>query len=133
MPRRLLAAAFAAAALGLPLLAQQPPAKPADAPPPAPPAAVTAPPDAATALDQKLMAAVKTKPEIITNLTYLSDMIGPRLTGSAGLKKANDWAAEKMKAYGLENVHLEPYEIPVGWERGTATGRLIEPTPGSRS
>lgn len=84
----------------------------------------------AKALDQKILTEAKTKSEIISNLTHLCDQIGPRLTGSAALKRANDWAAEKMKSYGLENVHLEPYEIPLGWERGTAMVRLVEPTPG---
>src|SRR5262249_39305754 len=63
-------------------------------------------------------------------LGYISDIIGPRLTGSPALKRANDWTAEKMKSYGLSNVHLEPYEIPMGWERGTATARIIEPGNG---
>src|SRR5205085_1374466 len=64
------------------------------------------------------------------NLTYLSDMIGPRLTGSENLKRANDWTAEKMRSYGLTNVHLEPWTIPVGWERGTVNAKLLEPDNG---
>src|SRR5262245_48361426 len=86
--------------------------------------------DSARELDQKLIAEAKAKSEILANLTYMCDFIGPRLTGSAALKKANDWAAERMKSYGLQNVRLEPYEIPVGWERGTAAARLIEPDTG---
>ncbi len=35
-----------------------------------------------------------------------------------------------MKSYGLENVHLEPWSIPVGWERGTATIKMLEPDNG---
>jgi 6-phosphogluconolactonase len=85
---------------------------------------------AAAALDQKVIAEVKSGNQIIPNLTYLSDVIGPRLTGSDNLKRANDWTAEKMKAYGLESVHLEGWTIPVGWERGTATARLLEPSNG---
>jgi hypothetical protein len=84
----------------------------------------------AAALDQKLIAAAKNGSEIMANLTYLSDTIGPRLTGSEALKRANHWTAEKMKSYGLSNVHLEPWEIPVGWERGPATARIIEPDNG---
>ena len=84
----------------------------------------------AKALDQKIITEAKATSEIMANLGYLSDIIGPRLTGSASLKRANDWTAERMKAYGLENVHLEAWEIPVGWERGTATARMLEPTPG---
>ena len=29
--------------------------------------------------------------EVMKNLAYLSDMIGPRLTGSSAMRKANDW------------------------------------------
>jgi hypothetical protein len=84
----------------------------------------------AKALDQKIIAVVKSDPQLVANLTHLSDIIGPRLTGSAALKKANDWGAEKMKAYGLVNVHHEVWLMPEGWERGTATGRLLEPDNG---
>jgi hypothetical protein len=84
----------------------------------------------ALALDTKIIAQVKDAPEIMANLTYLSDQIGPRLTGSAALKRANEWAAEKMRSYGLSNVHLEPWTIPVGWERGTASARIVEPANG---
>ena len=35
-----------------------------------------------------------------------------------------------MKAYGLENVRLEPWEVPVGWERGKATMKILEPDTG---
>jgi carboxypeptidase Q len=84
----------------------------------------------ALALDKKMIAQVKDNPDLMNNLTYLSDVIGPRLTGSAALKRANDWTAEKMKSYGLSNVHLEPWTIPVGWERGAAYARIIEPDNG---
>jgi hypothetical protein len=102
--------------------------RPVAADPPASPASSGADP---VALDKKLIAEGKSGSEIMANLTYLSDVIGPRLTGSAALKRANEWTAEKMRSYGLSNVHLEAWSIPVGWERGTASVRLIEP-PGSR-
>ena len=68
--------------------------------------------------------------EVMATLTYLSDIIGPRLTGSPALKRANEWTAERMRSYGLSNVHLEPYTIVAGWERGTAYARIIEPDNG---
>lgn len=92
--------------------------------PPAPTAA-----DAA-AVDQKIIAEAKAHSEIMANLTHLSDVIGPRLTGSAALKQANEWAADKMRAYGLSNVHLEGWTIPIGWERGKASLRIVEPNNG---
>src|SRR6187549_1526997 len=85
---------------------------------------------AALDLDAKIIAEAQKTSEIMKNLGYLSDVIGPRLTGSANLKRANDWTAEVMKSYGLQNVHLEPWEIPVGWQRGTATVKVIDPDNG---
>jgi len=81
----------------------------------------------ATELDSALLAEVKTKTEVMKNLEYLSDTIGPRLTGSKQLERANEWTAAKMKEYGLENVKLEPWEIPIGWERGPALLTVVDP------
>jgi hypothetical protein len=81
-------------------------------------------------VDRALLEEIKARSELMKNLAYLSDRIGARLTGSANLERANKWTAEKMKAYGLENVRLEPWEIPYGWERGRAEMKLIEPDTG---
>ncbi len=78
-------------------------------------------------LDRELIAEVKARSEIMKNLQYMSDVIGGRLTGSKALERANNYTADRMKAYGLENVRLEPWEIPVGWERGKASMRIVEP------
>src|SRR5713226_3704646 len=84
----------------------------------------------ALALDHKIVAESKNGSELMKNLTYLSDLIGPRLTGSAALKRGNEWTAAKMRSYGLSNVHLEPWTIPAAWERGPATARIVEPDNG---
>ena len=65
--------------------------------------------------------------QLMTNLEYLCDMIGPRLTGSAQLQKANEWTRDKFKEYGLENAHLEPWKIARSWTRGTASGKVVAP------
>ncbi|HVL16251.1 MAG TPA: M20/M25/M40 family metallo-hydrolase [Gemmata sp.] len=86
---------------------------------------------AASTLDEAIIAEARSdRSEIMKNLQYLSDTIGGRLTGSKALEKANNWTADRMKDYGLENVRLEPWEIPMGWERGRATMRLVEPGGG---
>jgi hypothetical protein len=74
---------------------------------------------------QKFIAIESDHSEVMNDLEYPSDMIGPRLTGSDRLKRANDWTAEKRKACGLENVHLEPYTIPRGWERGKVEMTIV--------
>src|SRR5713226_8286208 len=61
-------------------------------------------------------------------LTELSDDIGSRVTGSPAERKAEEWGAAKMKAIGLENVHLEKYRIWKGWTRGSADAQLLSPT-----
>ncbi len=58
---------------------------------------------------------------------YLTDVIGPRLTGSPAMKRANEWVAQKMREYGLENVHLEPWKFGRGWEEVSYFGRMTEP------
>src|SRR5579859_7812453 len=80
------------------------------------------------AADAKILSEVHDHSELMDNLEYLSDEIGPRLTGSPQLKRANEWTAEMFKKYGLTNVHLEAYTIPHAWERGKATARIIVPT-----
>src|SRR5271165_3291429 len=39
----------------------------------------------------------------------LMDDIGPRLTGSPNLKKANEWTRDTLTKIGLENAHLEDW------------------------
>ncbi len=66
--------------------------------------------------------------EVMKNLEYLADVIGPRLTGSAAMRRANDWTAERFKVYGL-TAAIEPWDFGVTWERGTVSARLISPFP----
>jgi hypothetical protein len=94
----------------------------------APPAAEGDP--VAAALDRRVLAEAEKGSQVLANLTHLSDVIGPRLTGSAGLQRASTWAAQRMKECGLSAVRLEPWTIPEGWVRGRATARLIEPDNG---
>jgi hypothetical protein len=41
--------------------------------------------------------------------SWLTDVHGPRLTGSANAHQAGEWAVAKMKEWGLQNVALEPW------------------------
>lgn len=61
-------------------------------------------------------------------LRELTDDIGARVTGSSGDHQAEEWGVAKMKAMGLENVHLEKYTIWRGWTRGSAQAELLSPT-----
>ena len=46
---------------------------------------------------------------VMETLSYLTDVYGPRLTGSPNVKAAEDWAQKQMREWGLQNVHLEAW------------------------
>ena len=59
---------------------------------------------------------------------YLTDVIGPRLTGSPGMARANEWAAETFQDWGLSNVRVEGWgEFGRGWEVVSYSGRILIP------
>jgi hypothetical protein len=59
----------------------------------------------------------------------LLDGIGSRLTGSDQLRKAQSWAVERLRGFGLVNVSMEPWDslFGRGWERVSYSGRFLEP------
>ncbi len=60
--------------------------------------------------------------------TALMDGIGPRLTGSPNLKKANEWTRDTLTKIGLENAHLEDWgEFGLGWEQLNTWARMVSP------
>jgi carboxypeptidase Q len=91
--------------------------------------------------------------QVMDLLFWLTDVNGPRLTGSPGLRSAADWAVRTLGAWGASNPHLEPWGhfarawtvqrfelslvepsyarlagVPKAWSRGTAgavTGALV--------
>ena len=84
--------------------------------------------DAATLeVDKKIIENVKDHSEVMQNLEYLTDMIGPRLTGSDRLRRAEEWSRQRFTDYGCVNAHSESLPFGLGWSRGTATGRILEP------
>jgi carboxypeptidase Q len=55
--------------------------------------------------------------QVMQTAFYLSDVSGPRLAGSPGLKRAQDWAVEQLKSWGLANAQREPWgKFGKGWE-----------------
>ena len=58
----------------------------------------------------------------------LMDGIGPRLTGSPNLKKANEWTRDTLTKIGLENAHLEDWgEFGLGWQQLNTWARMVTP------
>jgi carboxypeptidase Q len=65
----------------------------------------------------------------ISNLfCYLTDIIGPRLTGSPNCKRANEWARETLSSWGLSNAHLEAWgPFGRGWSLKRFAAQVTEP------
>ena len=60
--------------------------------------------------------------------TALMDGIGPRLTGSPNLAKANAWTRDTLTKIGLENAHLEDWgEFGLGWQQLNTWARMVTP------
>lgn len=77
------------------------------------------------ATDQ-LAGSIYTGPSM-TTLRELTDGFGGRVTGSPTYQRSAEWAAAKFRSYGIQNVKLEPFTIPAGWQRGVASGVLVSP------
>lgn len=58
----------------------------------------------------------------------LSDRIGPRLTGSPNMRKANEWTRNELTALGCANAHLEDWgDFGTSWEQLDTSVRMISP------
>jgi len=58
----------------------------------------------------------------------LMDGIGPRLTGSPNIKKANEWTRDQLTAMGCSNAHLEDWgEFGMSWEQENTWVRMAAP------
>jgi carboxypeptidase Q len=57
----------------------------------------------------------------------LTTRIGPRLTASPAQVRASEFMRDRLQAYGLSNVHLEPWHFGRGWTLERLTVELVAP------
>jgi hypothetical protein len=104
-----------------PVMAQQPAATPAAA------SARTPAPDPNDPI-ARIKDEGMNRSQVMQTLSYLSDVIGPRLTNSPGMKRANEWTRDQMTKWGLQNAHLEPWgPFGRGWTLKRFSAEVIEP------
>ena len=66
--------------------------------------------------------------QIMKTMHVLTDIYGPRLTGSPNHKAAAEWAVKQMTAWGFDNGHLEPWDFGhPGWLNERFSGFVISP------
>ncbi len=70
-----------------------------------------------------------TRSQVMETITYLTDVIGPRLTASPGMKRANDWTRDTLAKWGLQNSHLEAWgPFGRGWTLKRFSAMVDGPT-----
>lgn len=70
--------------------------------------------------------------QVMKTIQVLTDVYGPRLTGSPSLKAAGEWAAQQMTSWGMENAALEPWDWGhPGWVSERASGFITAPVQDS--
>jgi len=80
------------------------------------------------AMIEKIKAEALHHSQIMEMLGYLSDVDGPRLTGSPNLRKAQEYARGKLHEWGLANAHLEAWgPFGRGWTLERFTANMIAP------
>jgi hypothetical protein len=67
--------------------------------------------------------------QVMMTAHELVDGIGPRLSNSPAMRRAEQWAIDRLQSWGLSNVHREGFEFGRGWEIVSSSARLVSPRP----
>jgi carboxypeptidase Q len=71
--------------------------------------------------DEQMLARIREegmyKSQVMATALQFTDVAGPRLANSPGLKRAQDWAVNELKTWGAANAKREPWgKFGKGWE-----------------
>lgn len=81
-----------------------------------------------TAVIAKIIAEGTDHSQVMDILSYLTDVYGPRLTGSPEYKEAADWTSSKLREWKLENVHYEKWgPFGRGWTLKRFSATMLQP------
>jgi len=68
--------------------------------------------------------------QVMNVMSYLTDVSGPRLTGSPNTRKAAEWTMAEMKKWGLTNPRLESWgPFGRGWTNDKFYAQVTAPVP----
>ena len=75
----------------------------------------------------KTQGLVESNSKVMEVMSYLTDVNGPRLTGSPNIEKAGQWAVKQMSEWGLTGAAMEPWTAdPTGGNNGFPRGWVNE-------
>jgi carboxypeptidase Q len=81
-----------------------------------------------TDINTKIRSEEKSNSQIMKTMHWLTDVYGPRLTGSPNHKAAADWAVKQMLAWGFDKAELEAWDFGhPGWVNERASGFITSP------
>lgn len=66
---------------------------------------------------------------VMLTIAEITDQIGPRLTNSPNMRRAEQWALDRFSALGLANPHREGFDFGRGWEIVSSDVRMVSPRP----
>ena len=82
----------------------------------------------ATDINWRIRKEAVSNSQIMSSLHWLTDVYGPRLTGSPNLEAAGRWAIDQLAAWGLTNEHLEPFDFGhAGWSNQRLSVHVVAP------
>ncbi|HEX6048532.1 MAG TPA: M20/M25/M40 family metallo-hydrolase [Gemmatimonadaceae bacterium] len=79
------------------------------------------------AMIARLRAEGEQRSQVRETYRVLTDVIGPRLTGTPGFKHAVDWTRDKLTEWGMANVSVEAFPFGRGWTLEKLTLEMTEP------
>ncbi|MFP5287392.1 MAG: M20/M25/M40 family metallo-hydrolase [Thermoanaerobaculia bacterium] len=65
--------------------------------------------------------------QVMETARHLTDVLGPRLTGSPQLKAANEWTRQRLAEWGLRDARLDPYLFGRGWSFSRSAVHMLKP------
>ena len=82
-------------------------------------------------VDRAMIAKLRTESDarsrVLESYRTLTDVIGPRLTGTPGFKRSVDWTRERLAEWGMSNVTVESFPFGRGWTLEKLTLEMTEP------
>lgn len=80
------------------------------------------------AVNARIRAEARERSQIMQTLHMLTDVYGPRLTGSPNHKAAAEWAVAEMQAWGFDTGRLEEWDFGhPGWLNERLTAHVVAP------
>ena len=70
-----------------------------------------------------------TRSKVYEHVWWLSEVYGPRVTGTPAFAQASDWAMTQFRDWGLANVHQERWAFGQGWTIQRFSASMVEPQP----